>query len=80
LAGHDNLILKTPDGRRFVVAEVDEFEDEVALVRRNAALTELLAHRAEETGKYSLAEIKARLGIKHPSKNYSVFFCWGRIV
>jgi hypothetical protein len=64
LAGQDNLILRTPDGREFVVAEVGEFENEVAFVRQNAALTEFLARRAEEPGKYSLADVKARLGIK----------------
>jgi hypothetical protein len=64
LAGQENLILRTSDGREFVVAEVDEFEHEIGLVRQNAALTELLAQRAEEPAKYSLAEVKTRLGIK----------------
>jgi len=28
LAGEENVVLTTPDGRQFVVAEIDDFENE----------------------------------------------------
>ena len=30
LAGNENVIVRTPEGREFVVAEIDDFEKEVA--------------------------------------------------
>ena len=63
LASQENLILKTPDGREFVLAEVDDLADEIALIRKNDELMDLLAERSKEPGKYSLAEVKSRLGI-----------------
>ena len=63
LASQENLILKTPDGREFVLAEVDDLADEVALIRKNDELMDLLSERSKEPGKYSLAEVKSRLGI-----------------
>ena len=39
LAGEENLILTTPDGRRYVIAEIDDFDSEVRLVRDHRDLT-----------------------------------------
>jgi hypothetical protein len=38
LAGEDNVILRTPEGRQFVLAEIDDFADEVERTGRNKAL------------------------------------------
>ena len=62
LAGSDNIVLRTTDGREFVLAEVDDFDQEVALVRKNSELMEFLAQRSKEGKRYSLDEVKARLG------------------
>jgi hypothetical protein len=64
LAGQENLILRTPEGREFVLAEIDDFAVEVALVRQNDALMQLLAERAREPGKYTLSEVRERLDAK----------------
>ena len=61
VAGADNVVLRLPDGREFVIAEVDDFAQEVALVRQNQELLRFLADRSKETTKYSLDEVKARL-------------------
>jgi hypothetical protein len=61
LAGQENLILKTPEGKEFVLAEIDDFAQEVALVRQNDALMQLLAERSKEPGKYTLGQVRARL-------------------
>ena len=61
LAGQENLILKTPEGREFVLAEIDDFAEEVALVRQNDALMQFLAERSKEPGKYTLSQVRERL-------------------
>jgi hypothetical protein len=61
LAGQENLILKTPEGKEFVLAEIDDFAAEVALVRQNDALMQLLAERSKEPGKYTLSQVRERL-------------------
>ena len=61
LAGRGNVILRTPDGREFLVAEIDDFADKVAAVRRNPELMQLLAERSAEEPKYTLEEVRARL-------------------
>jgi hypothetical protein len=47
MASEDNVILRTEDGREYVLAEIDDFEREVALVRRNQELMEFLDQRSE---------------------------------
>ncbi len=61
LAGEENLILRTPEGREFVLAEIDDFAEEVALVRQNEALMQFLAERSKEPGKYTLSQVRERL-------------------
>jgi hypothetical protein len=61
LAGQENLILRTPEGKEFVLAEIDDFAAEVALVRQNDALMQLLAERSKEPGKYTLSQVRERL-------------------
>ena len=63
LARRQNLLLKTAEGQEFVLAEVDDFAKEVALVRRNKELQRLLARRSREKGSYSLAQVKKKLGL-----------------
>ena len=48
LARKQNLLLKTAEGQEFVLAEVDDFAKEVALVRRNKELQRLLARRSRD--------------------------------
>jgi hypothetical protein len=70
LAEHQHLFVRTPDGKVFLVTEVededaaDDFADEVALTRQSAALRELLTERSKESGKYTLDEVRQKLGLQ----------------
>lgn len=63
------LVVRTSQGKAFSISEVteggedDDFSDEVALTRQNAALRALLAERSKEPGKYTLDEVRERLGL-----------------
>lgn len=64
-AAHDKgLVLQTPDGREFLLAEVDQFDREVQLTRENKEIMTLLDRRGREKGGITLKEAKARLGLK----------------
>jgi hypothetical protein len=74
LAEHQNLFVRTPDGKVFIVAEIqpdeaeDDFAHEVALTRQNTALRVLLAERSKEPGKYTLEQVREKLGLTPPSE------------
>ena len=61
LAGDENVILRTPEGREFVLAEIDDFAHEVALTRDNEALMQLLRERSSERARYSLNQVREQL-------------------
>jgi hypothetical protein len=63
LAGEDTLILKTSEGREFVLAEVDDFDTEIALVRQNEELMALFAERSREKKTYTLQQMREQLGL-----------------
>lgn len=64
LARKQNVLLRTADGQEFVLAEIDDFAQEVSSVRRNKGLMRLLARRSKEKETYDLAEVKQRLGLR----------------
>lgn len=59
----ENLILKSPDGVEYLLAEIDDFEREIALTRQNEDLMKFLEHRAQQTHTIPLDEVKRQLGI-----------------
>lgn len=61
LAGEENVILRVPDGREFVVAEVDDFDREIGLVRQQGELMQLLAERGKESTRYSVEQVREQL-------------------
>ena len=61
LAAEENVVLTTRDGRQFVVAEIDDFETEVRLVRENSELMEFLRQRSVPGKAYSLEEVRREL-------------------
>jgi hypothetical protein len=63
LASEDTLILKTSEGREFVLAEVDDFDTEIALVCQNEELMALLAERSREKKTYTLQQVREQLGL-----------------
>lgn len=69
LAERHSLFIRTPDGKVFIVAEIeaddveDDFAHEVALTRQNSALRELLAERSSEPGMYTIDQVRQKLGL-----------------
>ena len=62
-AGEEGVVLRTADGRRFLLVEVDAFDDEVARTRRNQAVMAFLDARAAEPAEFELDEARRRLGL-----------------
>jgi hypothetical protein len=68
LAGEDNVILRTPEGRQYVLAEIDDFAEEVAKVGQNESLVELLRERSQETTRIPLSQVREQLQGKKRSR------------
>lgn len=62
-ARRENVILRSPDGDEFILAEIEDFNREIELTRQNKALMRLLKARARQAEIISLEEAKTRLGI-----------------
>jgi hypothetical protein len=60
-AGEENVVLRTPEGRQFVLAEIGDFADEVARVGQNHDLMRLLNERSRETVTVPLDQVRDRL-------------------
>jgi len=56
-----NLVLRTPDGVEFVLAELAGFSREIELTRGNRRLMTFLDQRGRQTRTVSSAEARARL-------------------
>jgi len=63
LASGENVLLRTPEGREFVLAEVDDFDKELELIRQNTELMDLLARRSQETKRLTLDQVRAKLDL-----------------
>lgn len=63
LAREENVILKTPEGQEFILAEVDDFESEIEATRQNRELTEFLEQRSRERASYSIHEVRKKLNL-----------------
>jgi hypothetical protein len=61
LAGHANVVVRTADGREFVVAAIDDFSDEVAAVNAHPALRQLLTARSNDRTRYTLDQVREKL-------------------
>ena len=59
----ENLILKSPEGVEYILAEIDDFNREIELTRQNEELMKLLEQRAQQTKTIPLAEVKRQLGV-----------------
>ena len=49
--------------RKFIVAEIDDFNREIKLTRQNKELMKVLETRAKQTRTFSLDETRAQLGL-----------------
>ena len=63
-AKRGGLILRYPDGHEFILAEIDDFNREIELTRKNRQLMKLLEGRAKQKPTVSLQEAKRQLGIE----------------
>jgi hypothetical protein len=68
LAGEDNVILRTAEGRQYVLAKIDDFAEEVDRVRQNESLMELLDERSGETTQLTLSQVREQLQGKKRSQ------------
>ena len=66
-ASQDNLILRAPDGREFILAEIDDFNREIELTRQNKALMKLLEARSRPKTRIPLAEARRQLRLSKPA-------------
>ena len=73
LADAEEVLLRLPNGKVFLLASVtdaaeedDDFADEVARTRQNAALMQLLRERSQEQTRYSAQQVRERLGLHKP--------------
>jgi hypothetical protein len=62
-ARRENVILRSPEGEEFILAEVDDFNREIELARQNRALMKFLEARARQTETVSLQETRRWLGL-----------------
>ncbi len=62
-AKRGNLILRSADGVEFILAEIDDFDREIELTRKNRKLMTFLEKRAKQTTTVSSEEARAKLGI-----------------
>ena len=62
-ARRENVVLRSPEGDEFILAEIDDFNREVELTRQNKRLMKLLKSRAKQKITFSLEETKQRLGL-----------------
>jgi hypothetical protein len=60
----DNVVLRTADGREFVLAEIDDFDREVELVRQNQELMEFLDQRSRPMKTYTIDQARKILEIE----------------
>ena len=63
-ARRGGLILRSPDGYEFILAEIDDFDREIELTRKNKKLMDFLDKRAQQTKTLTASEVRARLGLK----------------
>ncbi len=63
-ARQENIILRMADGTEFVLAEIDDFDREIALTQQNEELMLFLDRRAQQTQTVGLAEVKEQFGLR----------------
>jgi hypothetical protein len=64
LAERYNVILRTPDGREFILAEIDDFDREIELMRGNKSLMRLLKKRSAEQARHTSADLRKEFSLK----------------
>jgi len=63
LADAENIIINTPDGKQFVLAEIDDFGLEVEQLKNSKEFVAFLDERSKERATTSIEELRRELGI-----------------
>jgi len=58
------LILRSPEGHEFILAEIDDFNREIELTRQNKELMKLLDERGKQNKTIKWDEAKDQLGLE----------------
>lgn len=76
LAEDEGVFIRLPDGKVFLLTSVtdeeardDDFFDEIARIRQNAALMALLRERSQDPTRISAQEARKRLGLDECRKS-----------
>jgi len=62
-ARKQKVILRSEDGKEFILAEVDDFDREIELARQNKALMKYLDERGKEKATIPLEDLEKELGL-----------------
>jgi hypothetical protein len=62
-AQRGGLILRSPEGQEFILAEIDDFNREIELKRQNKALMKFLDVRGKQTKTIRSGEMRKQLGL-----------------
>lgn len=67
LAAKENILLRTSEGQEFILAGVDDLDQEIEAISHNEELTRLLAERAlvrnTRALHHTVEQLKARFGL-----------------
>jgi hypothetical protein len=61
LARKETVVLLTPDGKEFVIAAADDFDQEVTALRNSQAFQRFLADRSQSIERIPLEDIEAEI-------------------
>jgi hypothetical protein len=64
LADQENIMMRTPEGRQFVLAELDDFDVEVEQLKRSDEFRAFLDQRSRERGTSSIEQLRRDLHIR----------------
>lgn len=62
-AQHGGLILRSPEGHEYILAEIDDFDREIELTRNNKSLMKLLDKRGRQTKTIKAVDVRAELDV-----------------
>jgi len=62
-AEQENIILRSSAGIEFILAEIDDFNREIELTRRNKKLMRFLEQRAKQVKTIPIEDAKKQLGL-----------------
>jgi len=62
-AQEEDVLVRSPDGKEYMLMAIDEFDEEIIRTRKNQKLMAFLDERAKQTKTVPMSEVKRRLGL-----------------